>query len=74
MGVKKLQQPVSITTVLETDQYEALRFMAYKEHRSLADLFRTAVEEFIARKSREYPIPGRAMSQAPPKAGKRRLS
>lgn len=73
-GVKKLRQPVSITTVLEVDQYEALRYMAYKEHRSLADLFRTAVEELIVRKSREYPIPGMASRGAPSKGSRKRSS
>lgn len=72
-GVKKLQQPVSITTVLEHDQYEALRFLAYKEHRSLADLFRAAVEQLIAEKSEEYAIPGRART-LPKAAPKRKTS
>lgn len=70
-GVKKLQQPVSITTVLEQEQYEALRFLAYKEHRSLADLFRTAVEQLIAQKSLEYAIPGRAKARITPKPARK---
>ena len=37
-------------------QHEALRYIAFKERRSIASVAREAIQEYIERKSREYPL------------------
>ncbi len=48
---KKLEKPVYITTVLEEYQHEALRLIAYKKHKPMAELVREALERFIEEES-----------------------
>ncbi|HEY7269673.1 MAG TPA: hypothetical protein VH951_07590 [Dehalococcoidia bacterium] len=36
--------------------HDALRFIAFKEKRSVADVTREAIEQYLATKAREYPI------------------
>jgi hypothetical protein len=36
--------------------HDALRFIAFKEKRSVADVTREAIEQYLAMKAREYPI------------------
>lgn len=48
---KKLEKPVYITTVLEEYQHEALRLIAYKKRRPMAELVREALERFIEEES-----------------------
>lgn len=45
---KKLGKPVYVTTVLEESQHEALKYIAYRKHKPMAELIREAIERFIA--------------------------
>lgn len=44
---KKLQSPITLFAAIEEKQHEALRFIAYKERRSIADVVREAVSQYI---------------------------
>lgn len=44
---RKLETPVTLFAAVEAKQHEALRELAFKEKRSLADLVREALDEFI---------------------------
>ncbi|MBI3666912.1 MAG: hypothetical protein HY236_11960 [Acidobacteria bacterium] len=46
---KKLEAAVTLFAAIEAEQHEALRTIAFMEHRSLADVVRQAIAEFIAR-------------------------
>jgi hypothetical protein len=48
---KRLTDPVKLFVGMEKAQHEALRRLAYEEHRSLADVVRQALTEFLARQS-----------------------
>jgi hypothetical protein len=48
---KKLEAAVTLFAAIEAEQHEALRTIAFKEHRSLADVVRQAITEFIARQA-----------------------
>lgn len=48
--------PVTITTVVEESQHEALRFVAFRERKTMAEIVRAALEDYILKKSQEYPI------------------
>lgn len=43
----KLTSPVSVLTMIETAQHEALRLIAFNERRSVADLVREGIAEVI---------------------------
>lgn len=45
---KKLGKPVYVTTVLEESQHEALKYIAYRKRKPMAELIREAIERFIA--------------------------
>lgn len=45
---KKLEGPVTLFAAIEAAQHEALRTIAFREKRSLADVVRQALTEFIA--------------------------
>lgn len=47
---KKLEAAVTLFAAIEAEQHEALRTIAFTEHRSLADVVRQAIAEFIARR------------------------
>ncbi len=49
---KKLEAPVVLFAAIEAEQHEALRTIAFSERRSLADVVRQAIGEFIARQPR----------------------
>ena len=57
---KKLLAPVTLFAAIEQEQHQALRQIAFTQRRSLADVTRTALEEFIKRQaaavSRRKPI------------------
>ncbi len=53
---KKLKKPVTITTVVEESQHEALKFVAFRERKTMAEIVRVALEDYIHKKSQEYPI------------------
>lgn len=44
---KKLQAPITLFAAIEEKQHEALRFIAYKERRSIADIVREAISQYI---------------------------
>lgn len=46
---KKLEAAVTLFAAIEAEQHEALRTIAFTEHRSLADVVRQAIAEFIVR-------------------------
>jgi hypothetical protein len=48
-GDKKLSSPVTLFAAIEAEQHEALRAIAFEEHRSLADVVREALSAFIER-------------------------
>ena len=47
-GEKKLEAPVTLFAAIEAKQHEALREIAFKERRSIADVVREAIDNFIA--------------------------
>lgn len=50
---KKLEAPVTLFAAIETKQHEALRQIAYRERRSIADVVRAAITQFIERRPRK---------------------
>jgi len=54
-GDKKLEAPVTLFAAIEAEQHEALRSIAFMERRSLADVVREALAEFLA----QHPAPRR---------------
>ena len=44
---KKLEAPVTLFAAIETEQHEQLRLIAFRERRSLADVVREAIDEFL---------------------------
>jgi hypothetical protein len=50
---RKLNTPVTLFAAIETRQHEALREIAFHERRSLADVVRQALDEFIASHGRQ---------------------
>ncbi len=51
-GVKKLEAPVTLFAAIEEEQHEALRKLAFREHRSLADVVRDAIDLYLEREGR----------------------
>ena len=49
---KKLEAPVTLFAAIEAEQHEALRTIAFRERRSLADVVRQALDEFITTHAR----------------------
>jgi predicted HicB family RNase H-like nuclease len=54
--MKKLEKPVTLFAAIEESQHEALRFIAYKEKKSIAEIVREALEDYIKNVSRKYPV------------------
>ena len=48
--MKKLKAPVTLFTAIETKQHQALREIAFKERRSIADVARDAINQYIAKR------------------------
>jgi len=48
---KRLTRPVYVTTILEKSQHEALKLIAYKKQKPMAELFREALERYIGQQS-----------------------
>lgn len=44
---KKLNSPITLFAAIEEKQHEALRRIAYKEHRSIADVVREAISQYL---------------------------
>ena len=47
MPRSKLSSPVSVLTMIESEQHEALRLIAFNERRSVAELVREGIAEVI---------------------------
>jgi hypothetical protein len=50
---RKLESPVTLFAAIEQEQHEALRMIAFTEHKSIADLAREALSDFIERYQRQ---------------------
>ena len=48
--MKKLKAPVTLFAAIETKQHEALRQIAYGERRSIADVVREAISQYVAKR------------------------
>jgi hypothetical protein len=44
---KKLETPATLFAAIEAEQHEALRRIAFQERRSIADIVRQAIDEFV---------------------------
>ena len=49
---KKLETSVTLFAAIEADQHDALRTIAFQERRSIADVVRQAIDEFVKRHSK----------------------
>jgi hypothetical protein len=47
MAKKKLESPITLFAAIEAEQHEALRTLAYDRKKSMADLVREAIGEYI---------------------------
>jgi hypothetical protein len=56
---KKLTAPVTLFAAIEQEQHDALRRLAFEERRSIADITRDAIDEYISRHSRRSKGEGR---------------
>lgn len=52
MGAKKLEGPVTLFAAIEAKQHEKLREIAFEEKRSLADVVREALSDFLKHHSK----------------------
>jgi hypothetical protein len=52
----KKTKPVYITAIVEESQHEALKFVAFREQKTMAEIVQAALEDYILKKSQEYPI------------------
>lgn len=50
---KKLEGPVTLFAAIESKQHAMLREIAFVEHRSLADVVREALDQFLAKHTRK---------------------
>ncbi len=57
---KKLEAPVTLFAAIETEQHQALREIAFEQRRSIADVVREAISQYVAKR--------------PAKASRRRLA
>ena len=53
---KETPKRVVLYAAIGEPHHDALRFIAFKEKRSVADVTREAIERYLAEKAREYPI------------------
>ena len=52
---KKLTAPVTLFAAIEAEQHEALRSIAFAERRSVADVVRQALHDFLKHANRDRP-------------------
>lgn len=57
---KKLEGPVTLFAAIETHQHEGLRLLAFRARRSIADVVREAIDEFLEKHSDELKAGRRA--------------
>lgn len=53
---RKLEAPVTLFAAIEAKQHEALREIAFREKRSLADLAREALDVLIRSRSKKHKV------------------
>ena len=53
---RKLEAPVTLFAAIEAKQHEALREIAFREKRSLADLAREALDALIRSRSKKRKV------------------
>ena len=58
-GTRKLVAPVTLFAAIEQGQHAALRALAFEQHRSLADVTRDALTEYIRRHQAMRPAAAR---------------
>jgi hypothetical protein len=46
---KKLEAPVTLFAAIETEQHQALREIAFEQRRSIADVVREAISQYVAK-------------------------
>jgi hypothetical protein len=47
---KKMEAPVTLFAAIETTQHDALREIAFEQRRSIADVVREAIGQYIAKR------------------------
>jgi len=47
---KKLEAPVTLFAAIETAQHDALREIAFAQRRSIADVVREAITQYVAKR------------------------
>jgi hypothetical protein len=47
---KKLEATVTLFAAIETKQHQALREIAFEQHRSIADVVREAIGKYVAKR------------------------
>ena len=57
---KKLEAPVTLFAAIETHQHEGLRFIAFRQRRSIADVVREGIDEFLEKRAGELKAARRA--------------
>ncbi len=62
VGATKLTAPVTLFAQIEAEQHEALRSIAFAERRSLAEVVRQALAEYLTKHPRR--LAGRALVAA----------
>jgi hypothetical protein len=63
-GEKKLDSPVTLFAAIEAEQHAALRGIAFDERRSLADVVREALTEYLKAHGRKQRSPARPTAAA----------
>ena len=65
---KKIEGPVTVFAAIETEKHQALREIAFKERRSIADVVRDAISQYVAkRRERGQPPAGLRPAIGPPR-------
>ena len=47
---RKLEAPVTLFAAIETAQHQALREIAFEQRRSIADVVREAISQYVAKR------------------------
>ncbi|MGH9365981.1 MAG: hypothetical protein ACRD1B_12075 [Thermoanaerobaculia bacterium] len=53
-GEKKLESPVTLFAAIEAEQHAVLRQIAFNERRSLADVVREALSEYLKAREKKH--------------------
>ena len=51
-GEKKLEGPVTLFAAIETEQHQKLREIALKQRRSIADVVREAIGQYVGKRQK----------------------